>query len=464
LYRTGEDVHHSRAFLGLDFRRWEPLCARIYSENKFVLKADISRFFYTAYTHSIPWAVLTKKKAKEWFLQNKLSGHWSNDFDRAIQACQSRETFGIPVGPDTSRIIAEILLAGIEADKSFKQAVQGRTRCRLLDDFIIGFDDEDAARTALSALRSALWEFNLQLNEEKTGIFPSKTMFRPRWKLELETAIISKLNSKLQETDIYRFIDLTMSLCDSTGDGGPAIWAARRLSSINPFPENLGLILESLFRLARDFPACMHHVAAFLVNHQKLFHTKQIKNRIGNWVRTTLKTHFQHSNDFELAWCLLIAGVLRIPIEENDITDFDKLPSATVFATLGMLRERNILKFSLSKWDWRISFQKTGIHGEYWLPFYEAVRRKWTTHKGIVTAVKNDSFLSKLLNADVTFLADEILDATQINISKRVFKKAKLNMPYDETLSSSPDEDDVTSDVSIENPLSVLEFNTFGYE
>src|SRR5829696_7152685 len=53
------------------FRRREIEAARIGSQCEFVLRADISRFFYTAYTHSFQWAVLGKARAKEMFATNR---------------------------------------------------------------------------------------------------------------------------------------------------------------------------------------------------------------------------------------------------------------------------------------------------------------------------------------------------------------------------------------------------------
>src|SRR5262249_33727965 len=143
-------------------------------------------------------------KAKDWLLNNrkKLNAHWSNDFDTALQSCQSRETFGIPVGPDTSRIIAEILLAGVESNDRFFDSVKDRPGFRLLDDFFIGFDDEASARKALVALRSALWTYNLQLNDEKTTVGPTRENFREKWKLEFDAIAVADANSARQLSDI----------------------------------------------------------------------------------------------------------------------------------------------------------------------------------------------------------------------------------------------------------------------
>jgi hypothetical protein len=182
LYRTEPAIDRERAFIGLDFDRWNALRAKVSSEYPFVLQSDISRFFYTIYTHSIPWAVLGKERTKELLFgpgpRVKLTKHWANHLDRAIQLSQSRETFGIPVGPDTSRIIAEVLLAGIERDSRFRPYLHDRLAFRLVDDLVIGFERQEDAYKALAALRLALREFNLQLNEEKTSVIRSRALVR----------------------------------------------------------------------------------------------------------------------------------------------------------------------------------------------------------------------------------------------------------------------------------------------
>jgi hypothetical protein len=224
LYRVTEDMSSHKAFEGLDFRKWEALVARLCSECTIILKADVSRFFYTAYTHSIPWAVVGKERGKEWVANDrkKLKAHWSNDLDTALQSCQSRETFGIPVGPDTSRVVAELLLAGVEADRAYEAAVKGRPAIRLLDDFIIGFDTEEDARSALASLRSALWKYNLQLNEDKTSVKPSHTLYREAWKFEFGIVSVAEVDPVRQQRDIHHLVDVTLHLCARDGTHTPA--------------------------------------------------------------------------------------------------------------------------------------------------------------------------------------------------------------------------------------------------
>lgn len=427
LYRLDQNVQASKAFEGLDFRKWETLKAKVYSEYPFVLQPDISRFFYTMYTHSIPWAVVGKAKVKDWLAKKKkkkLDSHWSNNFDIAMQSCRSRETFGIPVGPDTSRLVAELLLAGVEQDKDLSPFLKREQSIRLVDDFTIGFEDIATAQKCLAALRSALWKFNLQLNEEKTSILPTRAIYRPKWEIEQELLRVSNAKPQLQERNIYRLIDATLHFCSETKSDMPAIWAAKRLSELRNVTANFSVIMDALFRLSHDFPRSMSHVSSFLINNQHLC-IGDNRTKIIAWTKAVLKRNLNHDHDFEVAWCLVVCAVLKIDIDNSEIPDNRIMPNASIFALLGLLHEKGLLKVPLSTWPWRAHLKKHGPHSEMWLPFYEAVRRGWTKDKKLVNAIKSDAVFSKMLTAKVTFLEDMIFDAAKIDLTRRVFVRAE---------------------------------------
>lgn len=303
LYRTHEDRDKIRAFSGLDFRKWEGLVRDVCSDHPFILKADISRFFYTAYTHTLPWSVLGKEKVKRWLSneRGRLRTHWSNDLDTALQSCQSRETFGIPVGPDTSRIISEILMSGIEADSSYKQTIDGKTAYRLIDDFVIGFENEEEANRTLSALRRSLWKYNLQLNDEKTGIFRSESIYRDRWKLEFDKSPSQRRSVKNQRRELDHLIDLTLHLCEEYQSATPAIFACNRIAKLQLYSSNTETAVRALLRFSRDFSSCTNHVCAFLINNQQIFKEPNIENIIKRWINETIQSSRDRAHDFELS-------------------------------------------------------------------------------------------------------------------------------------------------------------------
>lgn len=180
------------------------------------MTADIQNFFHTIYSHSLPWAVLGKEHVKKVLSETdkvakqQLEKHWASQIDVAIQRGNSKETFGIPVGPDTSRVIAEILLSGVHKNKQLAAMIQGGDGYRLVDDFFIGFDDEAHARKCQDTLQRVLWEYNLHLNETKTKIVHSSTVFDNGWKYEIESFPISKKSRHQQRDAVQRLLEITL--------------------------------------------------------------------------------------------------------------------------------------------------------------------------------------------------------------------------------------------------------------
>jgi hypothetical protein len=238
-----------------------------------------------------------------------------------------------------------------------------------------------------------------------------------------EAITVSDADVQNQQKDIGRLIDLTFHFCADAATDTPALWTCRRLGELGNIAENFPFILDCLFRLAREFPRCTAYVVQFIINNQSLCRGRPIKNRVVRWTRTMLHFHLPHGNDFETAWSLVLCGVLKLKVRKVDLPTNGLVPSPVILALLGLLRQHGLLKVPLSKWGWRKQLQRSGVHGEYWLPFYEAVLRRWTSDRRIVGAVNNDPILRLMLRAKITFLQDEILTATKVDISRRVFSK-----------------------------------------
>jgi len=79
----------------------------------YVAKSDIQRFYQSIYTHSIPWAVHGKAAVKKDGNANSAVVTF-NKLDQLVRRGQDGQTIGIPIGPDTSRIIGEIVGCAID--------------------------------------------------------------------------------------------------------------------------------------------------------------------------------------------------------------------------------------------------------------------------------------------------------------------------------------------------------------
>lgn len=140
-----------------------------------ILSLDLSNFYHTLYTHSIPWVIHGKQESKI----NRRGG-FANDLDSIIQKCQYGETHGIPTGSITSRIIAEFYMCHIDLkleEKKYKYS-------RYVDDIQFPYTSDGEREKFLMEFTSLCREYNLVLNDKKTeiNVFPFENN---RQKLEI---------------------------------------------------------------------------------------------------------------------------------------------------------------------------------------------------------------------------------------------------------------------------------------
>lgn len=132
---------------------------------------DISKCFYNIYTHSITWAVKSKKFAKI----HRDAYSFESAFDKLMQKSNYNETNGIVVGPEISRIFAEIILQDIDdcvrSDLLAVGLIHGRNYDirRYVDDYFIFTGSGDFADRIEKCLRDHLERYKLYANDKKVG-------------------------------------------------------------------------------------------------------------------------------------------------------------------------------------------------------------------------------------------------------------------------------------------------------
>jgi hypothetical protein len=133
-----------------------------------MLRADVQKFYPSVYTHSIAWAVETKAKAKTKLKSMALLG---NRLDACIRQAQLGQSVGIPIGPDTSWVISEVILAAV--DELLAKQLGGIRGNRAVDDYELYFKTAGEAEDALTSLQAALAYYGLDLNSSKQGAAPA---------------------------------------------------------------------------------------------------------------------------------------------------------------------------------------------------------------------------------------------------------------------------------------------------
>ncbi|MBW6530746.1 RNA-directed DNA polymerase [Sphingomonas sp. RRHST34] len=137
-----------------------------------LLFLDISKCFYNIYTHSVSWAVKGKALTK----QNIRSFSFESMFDETMQFSNYKETNGIIVGPEISRIFAEIILQ--QVDRDVKDAISQELELttadyairRYVDDYSIFAHSDQTLEAIQNILVKSLGAYKLYLNIEKSRI------------------------------------------------------------------------------------------------------------------------------------------------------------------------------------------------------------------------------------------------------------------------------------------------------
>ena len=148
------------------------------AEKKFkhLIKFDLQSCFDSIYTHTICWA--TAGGADKVKILPNYHGSWVGDaFDHLMQSVNARETNGIIIGPEFSRIFAEIILQHVdqkvEQELLKKNLYQKSTyECyRYVDDYFLFYNDEKDRDLFIEILTKWLKEFKLQISPSKTEEF-----------------------------------------------------------------------------------------------------------------------------------------------------------------------------------------------------------------------------------------------------------------------------------------------------
>jgi hypothetical protein len=144
------------------------------SEKKYdaMVQIDVSKCFDSIYTHSLPWAVLGKDQTK--FNLDESKATFGGLFDALMQNLNHKETNGIVIGPEFSRVFAEIILQSVDVELVTKLAVRENLThkvdyeiFRYVDDFFVFYNKESTQLKIFETLQEALKSKKLSINTAK---------------------------------------------------------------------------------------------------------------------------------------------------------------------------------------------------------------------------------------------------------------------------------------------------------
>ena len=135
---------------------------------EYIVHTDLVDCYAALYTHSIPWALHTKKKAKA---QRSNMGLIGNVIDLHIRAMRHGQTNGIPQGSVLMDFIAEMVLGYADfllATRICKEHIEEYQILRYRDDYRIFVNNPRDGEKILKCLTEVMIGLGLKLKPEKT--------------------------------------------------------------------------------------------------------------------------------------------------------------------------------------------------------------------------------------------------------------------------------------------------------
>lgn len=344
--------------------------------SRFIVRTDISRYFHSIYTHSIPWALHGKVDAKKDRKPESME-IYGNRLDHIIRQAQDGQTVGIPVGPDFSRYTSEIVGKAIDAKFRHSHGDQC-PMIRHVDDVYIGADDQDEANQLLTGVRDAIRQFQLDVNDSKTSIVPTNLDLEPFWPVRIRREIEGFSGSNPKSTgnstghDFVYFLDEVVRIANEQKDDGVVKYALRKMDDLKIWENYWHLVEPFLVRAAINFPHCWDYIARIV---SWRFRTEGLQTKLwGQVVSKSLTTQSKAGNDSETCWALWLAKEANLPIDLH-IHEAILERCGALAATLAIdVYQSNPQKFSYPKAKLLERIGDRPMIGENWLLAYEADR------------------------------------------------------------------------------------------
>lgn len=418
---------------------------------RYVLVTDITSFFPSIYTHSIPWALHTKSTAKRDRRNNNLIGNVIDTFSRNVQDGQ---TMGIPIGPDTSHIISEIIGTAIDIEVS-KHLKKWPAGFRYVDDIYFFFNSRIEAEQTLAILIKIFAEYELQINANKTRVLEVKDLIEESWKYSLKKLTISHNNSLHQKNDIHNFFETLFSLEQKFKDESIVKYGLKQISSSIIRKDNWVIFEAYILKCGYSYPNTIQVITSILATYNR-YNYKINKKAISRFCNNLILEHAASDHHGEVSWLLWLCKEMKISLSKIIVKQVELMSSNACKLIILDLYNSKIIKHTLSDKTLKNYATTDSLRMPEWLISYEAGRRRWLKNND-TTFIKKDSYFNELLSHNVTFYdenkilkpifeikdenrtLDDILDNEDIN--KYIIFDENDDEYYDQTIKEEIEED-----------------------
>lgn len=387
-------------------------------DKKVELTLDISQFYPTIYTHSIPWAIVGKEKAKKFFkislsdqikwenllrTNNDAKAYRSADFiDTLVRNCNDRQSVGLCIGPDTSLILAEVIANRIDSEIKERLSSISHTGTRYYDDYYFYFNNRNEAENALKIIQQVLYEYQLETNENKINITQLPFKYIEDWTEQFDRFVFNKVD-KYELRNFFSI--LNNSILNNKKNSSWVIHYALkpfRTGEIVVQKENWNIFISFLLQTLIIDSSTIDLIFEIIFIY-KVFLDNNSKKKIKNVLTSIIDEHLILNHSFEVSWSIWAFITFRINCPKKTVESILKSKDSfckllclhLIEETLYEGRKPNTNKL-------KKHIENSSTLSENWLLIYETVIKEWIVFDDIDKVLDNEYF-EIMKDYDVSF-------------------------------------------------------------
>lgn len=368
--------NYERAIKGINFSLHEAKKSYLQATSDWVATTDITRFYPSIYTHSIAWAAYGKERVKTNL--NVYKGSLADRLDLLVRSCNRNQTVGIPVGPETSRIIAETISARIDQGYAARFPDSDKDNIdRLQDDWMVGVGTLETAETVLSAISGLYREYGLDINGSKTSIDRIVGDRESEWISEMK-AFLSHRTGRLSGSRLREFLELTLLLQSQNPTASVVSYALSVVEGVAIEAADIPVVESFLIKAAVVAPGSMDRICRVILDVQNRTNGLSAK-RIGSRFINLVKVSLEKGHHYEAIWLLYTLRGLKRPVDIRSLRDLiADVESASIALILLDMKSKGLCIGKLPMQVWEDKISENSVKSDWtWLLAYEAYRHGW---------------------------------------------------------------------------------------
>jgi len=356
--------------------------------------ADIRAFFHSVYTHAIPWAIY----GKEWAKKNREKSHYGNLLDLYCRNAQDGQTIGLPVGPDTSRLIAEVIASAMDNQLTQILEVEDKDASRYIDDYTIAVPRGQSGDSVIAAVRQAAAGFELELNNDKSEVHQTSRRPSTGWK---QAVIAHVPRTDRSNSSFFRFFYEIGRVCNEHPEMNVEKFAFQNARSSFVNSEEWGGLQSHLINAYRRNPSLISFFVEILILRE-VEHGDVDRAKLTGFLERRLPELAQENRTGEIIWLLILIIRLEVHISSSATSNLTKLENSMVALMVTHANHYGLILGTIDHSIWQGHLTSQGLRSPMWLYAYESVRNGTNPHTNR-TFIEQDPFFSLLLKKNIKF-------------------------------------------------------------